>query len=283
MCADRGCPALRALGIGPVGTRSSRGSRVHVCRLCGRSCRRPRNADVVPALPASRQVAQGASRCGSPGDRAVIVAPQGLDYIAAFLGALEAGLDRGSPVGATARRPRRADQVGARGFGSVGGARHHGGCQRDATVPARGTRTSRTHRRGHRRPGRSGPIHQLPNVSQDRVSAVHVGVDARACGVVVSHHNLAANFHQTMRPTTANRRRAATGHHDGVVAALFHDMGMFVGVCAPILGGLHAELISPMSFLIRPIAVAADDGRKHQGVHLGAELRLRTRGATRRR
>ncbi|MDT5280158.1 MAG: long-chain fatty acid adenylyltransferase FadD28, partial [Mycobacterium sp.] len=31
-------------------------------------------------------------RCGSTGDRAVILAPQGLDYIVAFLGALEAGL-----------------------------------------------------------------------------------------------------------------------------------------------------------------------------------------------
>jgi fatty acid CoA ligase FadD28 len=30
--------------------------------------------------------------CASPGDRAVISAPQGLDYIAAFLGALQAGL-----------------------------------------------------------------------------------------------------------------------------------------------------------------------------------------------
>jgi long-chain fatty acid adenylyltransferase FadD28 len=30
--------------------------------------------------------------CASPGDRAVISAPQGLDYIVAFLGALQAGL-----------------------------------------------------------------------------------------------------------------------------------------------------------------------------------------------
>src|SRR4029078_4107736 len=30
--------------------------------------------------------------CAPPGDRAVILAPQGLDYIAAFLGALQAGL-----------------------------------------------------------------------------------------------------------------------------------------------------------------------------------------------
>ena len=37
-------------------------------------------------------VAHEVRRCSSAGDRAVILAPQGLDYVAAFLGALEAGL-----------------------------------------------------------------------------------------------------------------------------------------------------------------------------------------------
>ena len=37
-------------------------------------------------------VAQELKHHGSPGDRAVILAPQGLDYIVAFLGALQAGL-----------------------------------------------------------------------------------------------------------------------------------------------------------------------------------------------
>src|ERR1700750_219911 len=40
----------------------------------------------------SAQVVADALRmCGSPGDRAAILAPHGLDYIAAFLGALQAG------------------------------------------------------------------------------------------------------------------------------------------------------------------------------------------------
>src|SRR6201986_4970175 len=39
-----------------------------------------------------RNVAGELSACGSVGDRAVILAPQGLDYIAAFLGAIQAGL-----------------------------------------------------------------------------------------------------------------------------------------------------------------------------------------------
>ena len=37
-------------------------------------------------------LAQQLRLCGSPGDRAVILAPQGLEYIVAFLGAVQAGL-----------------------------------------------------------------------------------------------------------------------------------------------------------------------------------------------
>lgn len=36
-------------------------------------------------------VAASLATCGSPGDRAAIVAPQGLDYVVAFLGAIQAG------------------------------------------------------------------------------------------------------------------------------------------------------------------------------------------------
>ena len=36
-------------------------------------------------------VAEELRRCGSTGDRAAILAPQGLDYIVAFFGALQAG------------------------------------------------------------------------------------------------------------------------------------------------------------------------------------------------
>jgi len=41
--------------------------------------------------------------CGSTGDRAVILAPQGLDYIVAFLGALESRTHRSSTFGSRLR------------------------------------------------------------------------------------------------------------------------------------------------------------------------------------
>ena len=39
----------------------------------------------------ARVIAEELSRCGSVGDRAAILAPQGLDYIVAFFGAMQAG------------------------------------------------------------------------------------------------------------------------------------------------------------------------------------------------
>src|SRR5271166_7022321 len=47
-------------------------------------------------------VAQELKACGSTGDRAVILAPQGLGYVVAFLGALQAGqiaVPLSAPVG----------------------------------------------------------------------------------------------------------------------------------------------------------------------------------------
>ena len=51
-------------------------------------------------------VARELKHCGSTGDRAVILAPQGLDYIVAFLGALQAGTDRSSAFGSARWRQR---------------------------------------------------------------------------------------------------------------------------------------------------------------------------------
>ena len=32
----------------------------------------------------------------------------------------------------------------------------------------------------------------------------------------------------------------------------YHDMGLILGICGPIIGGYHSELTSPVSFLQRP-------------------------------
>ena len=51
-------------------------------------------------------VARELERCGSPGDRAVILAPQGLDYIVGVPRRSAGGPDCGPAVGSAGRRQR---------------------------------------------------------------------------------------------------------------------------------------------------------------------------------
>lgn len=192
-------------------------------------------------------------RCGPSGERAVIVAPQGLDYIAAFLGALQAGwiavplsvpqqgdhderirsvLEDSTPS-VVLTTDAVADGVRPYLLGSSLGAEliHIDALDLDAEDEF----VSCT---------------KHPKTAYLQYTS---GSTRQPAGVVISHHNLAANFRQTMQAYYCDT--AGIPPPDTTMVSwlpLFHDMGMFVGVCGPILGGLHAELMSPMSFLMRP-------------------------------
>jgi fatty acid CoA ligase FadD21 len=72
-------------------------------------------------------------------------------------------------------------------------------------------------------------------------------------GVMISHRNLHTNFDQLMAEYLA--------HYGGwfpqgasLVSWLpfYHDMGLMLGIAAPILSGHSADLMSPLAFLTRP-------------------------------
>lgn len=206
-------------------------------------------------------VARELRQCGSIGDRAVVLAPQGLDYIAAFLGALQAGfiaVPLSVPQGGAS--DERVDSV-----------------LRDAS-PAVILTTSVV-----------GDVTEYAQ-SQPRKSAASIvevdlldpdapvdpnarrGADARTdswpstaylqytsgstrtpAGVIISHKNLFANFEQLMSGYFADRGGIAPPDLTLVSwLPFYHDMGLVLGVCAPILGGLRTVLTSPVSFLQRP-------------------------------
>jgi len=71
--------------------------------------------------------------------------------------------------------------------------------------------------------------------------------------VMISHRNLQVNFEQLMRSFFAESNVKAPP--DATMVSwlpFYHDMGLVLGVCAPILTGYRAELTSPVSFLERP-------------------------------
>jgi fatty acid CoA ligase FadD21 len=72
-------------------------------------------------------------------------------------------------------------------------------------------------------------------------------------GVMISHRNLHVNFEQLLRSIFAGAHvKSSTDLTIVSWLPFYHDMGLVLGVCAPILGGYHAELTSPTAFLESP-------------------------------
>ena len=72
-------------------------------------------------------------------------------------------------------------------------------------------------------------------------------------GVMISHRNLQVNFEQLMRSFFAEY--ADQLRNDATFVSwlpFYHDMGLVLGVCAPILSGHPAALTSPIAFLEKP-------------------------------
>ncbi|GBE65033.1 putative fatty-acid--CoA ligase FadD [Mycobacterium sp. MFM001] len=202
----------------------------------------------------THNVARELSFHGSAGDRAVILAPQSLEYIAAFLGSMQAGLiavplplpHRGSSherVGAvlvdtspsvvlttSAVADDVAQYVDDARMDSVPKIVEIDSMNLDAD-PEANVRTA-----------------DLPSTAYLQYSS---GSTRLPTGVMVSHRNLQANFEQLMRSFFADRKAPSVAT---IVSWLpfYHDMGLVLGVCAPILGGYRGELTSPVSFLERP-------------------------------
>jgi long chain fatty acid CoA FadD26 len=209
----------------------------------------------------SRVVAEALLRCGSVGDRAAIVAPQNLDYIVAFFGAMQAGFI--------------AVPLSVPLFGSLD-ERVSGAL--DDCSPAAIITTSAVvgdvMRHAQPRLGQNAPhIIEVDALNLDSPRELDESFGAhsdiaylqytsgstrRPAGVVVSHRNVIANLEQVMSDYFGIPDQDTT-----YVSWLpfYHDMGLILGVFAPLLAppavpggaiGRPGVLMSPMAFLQRP-------------------------------
>nr|WP_304528657.1 type I polyketide synthase [Mycobacterium sp. E2327] len=201
-------------------------------------------------------VAQELRSCGSTGDRAVILAPQGLNYVAAFLGALQAGMiavPLSEPLGGAA--DERVSAV-----------------LRDASPSAILTTSSVAGNIAEHiqlRPGESEPsVIELDLLDLDRLKGSAAEVDSppsiahlqytsgstrTPAGVMVSHKNIQVNYEQIA--ATIFVEQGGVVPPDTTMVSwlpLFHDMGLMLGIIMPILGGNRCVFTSPVSFLQRP-------------------------------
>ncbi|QEN13262.1 AMP-binding protein [Mycolicibacterium sp. ELW1] len=204
-------------------------------------------------------VARELSLCASPGDRAMIIAPQSLEYIIGFLGALHAGVipvPLSVPMGGVT--DERVDSV-----------------MRDAAPAAVLTtssvaaevRRSTVAQPGQRppaiievdlldldappRPG-SPAMYENDNPHATAYLQYTSGSTRSPAGVMISYTNLFTNLQQI---TTDYSRHAGVTPPDLTFVSwlpFFHDLGLILGVCSPIVLGTSAVLTSPASFLVRP-------------------------------
>lgn len=203
-----------------------------------------------------RNVARELRHCASPGDRAVILAHQGLDYIVAFLGALEAGIiavPLSPPMGGFAAE--RIDSV-----------------MSDASPTAVLTTSSVVddiaEHVARRRGGSAMSIIEIDLLDleaparfdtgeQNYQSTAYLqytsGSTRRPAGVMVSYANLQANDKFSMAAYFPETGGIEPPDHTIVSwTPFYHDLGLFMGVCKPVISGCRSVLTSPAAFLERP-------------------------------
>ncbi len=198
---------------------------------------------------------------GSTGDRALILAPQGLDYVLGFLGALQAGLvavplsvpyggahdertisvlaDTSPAVVLTTSAV--SDMVNA----SVGS-------QQGQSAPAI-VEVDLLDLETRQRPAGPRPRPGATDGSDFIYLQYTSGSTRTPAGVMVSNKNVLANFEQIMGDFFATEGGVAPP--DMTVVSwlpLYHDMGLLLGIIMPILAGVPTVLSSPVGFLQRP-------------------------------
>ena len=187
------------------------------------------------------------------GDRAVILAPQTLDYVVAFLAALEAGV-----IAVPLSVP-------------------HGGAHDERTtsvlddtsptVVLTTSAVSTTVREYATANGNNPVVIDVDTLDLDRSGARPArvrrpelaylqytsGSTRRPAGVEISHANLSANFEQMMAGFFGDHGNVPPPDTTFVSwLPFYHDMGLMLGICVPILAGVRTVLTSPVAFLQRP-------------------------------
>jgi acyl-CoA synthetase (AMP-forming)/AMP-acid ligase II len=203
----------------------------------------------------ARSIAASLSMQGLiPGERALLLYPPGLEFIAAFFGCLYAGI---IAVPAYPPQPSQIARTLPRLLNILTDA--------DVAIVLCDTSVSRS---GKSMAAHAPALVNVPWLSTDRLGDSHAddwnpgriapdhlaflqytsGSTASPRGVMVSHANLLHNLAYA---------RHQGGNGEGTVSVswlpVIHDMGLIEGVLQPIFAGYPAHLMAPASFLQRPM------------------------------
>lgn len=221
-------------------------------------------------------------QCGVPGDRAAILAPQGMDYIVAFYGAIHAGfIAVPLPVpfpGSLDERVVSALRDSAptvllttsAAAGDV--ARHSGGhlggpppelVEVDALDPV------------------FAPVPLAPMTDSTPAYLQYTSGSTRApAGVVLTHKNVIRNLEQIHGDYSEHIPTGVPA--DATMVSwlpFYHDMGLVMGVLGPLVADRRGVLMSPVGFLQKPSRwirqLAINTGAFSAAPNFGFELAAR--------
>jgi long-chain fatty acid adenylyltransferase FadD28 len=201
-------------------------------------------------------LAQELTHRGSTGDRAVILAPQGVNYIDAFLGALQAGLipvPLAVPLGGASDERvvsvlrDASPSVILTTSAVVGNVAEYVNPQPDGPAPS---------------------IVEVDLLDLDARTRSRAGADTGCAtaylqytsgstrspaGVMITYRNLLANFEQLSADYFADYGKVPPPDSTFVSwLPFYHDMGLVLGILFPVLAGLSTVFTSPVAFLEQP-------------------------------
>jgi long-chain fatty acid adenylyltransferase FadD28 len=225
---------------------------------------------------------------GSTGDRALILAPQGLDYVLGFLGALQAGLvavPLSVPFGGA--HDERTISVLADTSPAVVLTTSAVIANVSAAVQSQQGQSAPSivevdllDLDSRQRP--AGPRTRAgANDGPDFIYLQYTSGSTRTpAGVMVNTKNVFANFEQIMADFFAPEGGVPPAGLTVVSwLPLYHDMGLLLGIIMPILAGVPTVLSSPVGFLQRPARwmhlMARNDCTLSAGPNFAYELAVR--------
>ncbi|MCV7089630.1 AMP-binding protein, partial [Mycobacterium interjectum] len=201
----------------------------------------------------SLNVARELRSRGSTGDRVVISAPQGLEYVAAFLGALQAGqiaVPLSEPLGGATDERVSAVLADASPSVILTTSALAGSIADYISAQPADSRASIVELDLLDLDAEPGPVAEPENPPDIAYLQYTSGSTRTPAGVVISHKNIRGNFEQII-----SAYYGGPPPPDATVVSwlpFFHDMGLIVGIVLPVLAGLRAVVTSPMFFLQRP-------------------------------
>jgi acyl-CoA synthetase (AMP-forming)/AMP-acid ligase II len=203
-----------------------------------------------------RSLAVEMRQIGAIGDRAVVLAPQGLEYVIAFLASLEAGIiavPLSVPmIGQHDERVSAVIKDAAPSIilttSAVAATVAEYATSNDDAAAATVIEVDTLDLEARRKSLSSRE--QKPETAYLQYTS---GSTRTPAGVMVTNRNLTSNFEQMMCAFFPHFGKVPpSGAHVVSWLPFYHDMGLLLGIVAPILGGWSTVFTTPLSFLARP-------------------------------